>query len=102
MEKEWATFDKPLLKNEEPTPQIALRWKASISRILIEKNENEYHFVRDAKQRFGFSERLVNQLMKFAYERGKKEGFDEGKRKGEKEANDSIRDELSKFLNYDN
>lgn len=75
-----AKEDEVLLKEGE-TPQFILRYKATISGILQKRDPNQYYFV-EKPGKFGFSERMVNQLMKFAYERGvehsKQKGFEKG------------------------
>ena len=76
MEKSWAEIDRPLLKVGE-TPQLILRYKASILRLLQEKDP-ELFYTFSAGERFGFSECAVNQLMKFAFERGSHYGKLEG------------------------
>jgi len=88
MEKSWAEVDHQFLKVEE-TPQLILRYKASILRLLKEKDPESF-YTFSAGGRFGFSECAVNQLMKFAFERGQHYGKIEGCAKARNEILDKI------------
>lgn len=76
--EEWEKQDFKLLKVSE-TPQLLLRYKQSISTILSKMDAEKYYTFRDSKEQFGFSELMVNQLMKFAFERGVESGINQGK-----------------------
>lgn len=59
---------KPLVKPGD-IPQYILWWKSGVSDNLIKLDSEKYYFIQSG-QKFGFSEAMVNELMKFAYERG--------------------------------
>ena len=79
--QEWIKQDGPLIKEGE-VPQFLLRYKDSVSSILTERNPDSYFYMRNKADQFGFSERLVNRLMKFCYERGIEAGELTGRAKG--------------------
>lgn len=91
--QQWIKQDEPLIKESE-TPQLILRYKDSVSSVLEKRNPDSYFFVRDAGDRFGFSELLVNQLMKFAYERGIEAGKSQGSASGYDAAMKEVADKL--------
>jgi len=76
--EEWEKQDIKLLKVSE-TPQLLLRYKTSISSILNKVDKEKYYTFSGSEEKFGFSELMVNQLMKFAFERGVESGINQGK-----------------------
>lgn len=89
---EWIKQDEPLLKEGE-TPQLILRYKDSILSILEKRNSDKYYTLRRG-DKFGFSELVVNQLMKFAYERGLESGHTVGYNKGRDAAMEDVAQKL--------
>jgi hypothetical protein len=90
--KQHEEVDEKLL-NEGVPSQMLLRYKMTISSILEKRDKNKYYSLR-SKDKFAMSECTVNQLMKFAFERG----YESGKKAGSYEGYDKARDEIRALL----
>jgi hypothetical protein len=58
--------------------QQIFRMKHDYSGALEKIDPEQFFFVRDSEGRFGFSEKMVNQLMHLAFLKGKEEGYRAG------------------------
>lgn len=83
---------QPKLKIGE-TPQFLLHWKTGLITILEAKDKDEYYCVRSG-EKFGISERMVDQMMKFCYEQGTENGIRQGEFKGYETAMKEVADKL--------
>jgi hypothetical protein len=90
--KQYEEVDEKLL-NEGVLSQMLLRYKMTISSILEKRDKNKYYSLQSG-DKFAMSECTVNQLMKFAFERG----FDAGKQVGSDEGYDKARYEIRALL----
>ena len=90
--KQYEEVDEKLLKEGTPS-QMLLRYKMTISSILQKRDKEKYYYVQSF-HKFGMSEQMVNQLMKFAFERG----FDAGKQTGSLEGYDKAKYEIREKL----
>jgi hypothetical protein len=68
-----ANMETDLMKMQE-----IFKIKHDYSGALEKIDPKQFFFVRDEENRFGFSEKMVNQLMHFAFLKGKEEGYKEG------------------------
>lgn len=93
--KEYETMDERLLIEEQPS-QTLLRYKMTISSILNKRDPQKYYYLRADSDKFAMSELMVNQLMKFAFERG----FEAGKRLGSNEGYDNAMQEVKNRLGF--
>lgn len=59
----------PKLNDKEEIPQHIL-WKKMAIVQLLQKQDSQKYYSFSQGEKFGFSEVLVNQLMKFCYEEG--------------------------------
>ena len=89
---EYEKTDEKLLREGTPS-QMLLRYKMTISSILQKRDKEKYYCV-ECSHKFGMSEDMVNQLMKFAFERG----FDAGKQTGSLEGYDKAKYEIREKL----
>ena len=95
--KQYEGMDEKLLKEGTPS-QTLLRYKMTISSILQKRDKEKYYYV-ESFHKFGMSEQMVNQLMKFAFERGFEAGKEVGINEGYSEAKDHVREKLESILN---
>ena len=90
-----AEYSIPFVKANMETDiwkmQQIFRMKHDYSGALKKIDPEQFFFVRDSEERFGFSEKMVNQLMHFAFLKGKEEGYragyDSGYADGKEEEN---------------
>ena len=94
--KQYEEVDEKLLKEGTPS-QTLLRYKMTISSILQKRDKEKYYYVQSF-HKFGMSEQMVNQLMKFAFERGFDAGKEIGSYEGYDKAKYEIRDKLESIL----
>ena len=94
--KQYEEVDEKLLKEGTPS-QMLLRYKMTISSILQKRDKEKYYCV-ECSHKFGMSEDMVNQLMKFAFERGFDAGKEIGSYEGYDKAKYEIRDKLESIL----
>ena len=94
--KQYEEVDEKLLKEGTPS-QMLLRYKMTISSILQKRDKEKYYYVQSF-HKFGMSEQMVNQLMKFAFERGFDAGKEIGSYEGYDKAKYEIRDKLESIL----
>ena len=94
--KEYEKTDEKLLREGTPS-QMLLRYKMTISSILQKRDKEKYYYVQSF-HKFGMSEQMVNQLMKFAFERGFDAGKEIGSYEGYDKAKYEIRDKLESIL----
>jgi hypothetical protein len=94
--KQYEGMDEKLLKEGTPS-QMLLRYKMTISSILQKRDKEKYYCV-ESFHKFGMSEDMVNQLMKFAFERGFAAGKQTGSYEGYDKAKYEIREKLESIL----
>lgn len=72
---EFARELAPRLKDKEEIPQHIL-WKKMAIISLLQKQDSKKYYSFSQGEKFGLSENIVNQLMKFCYEEGIRNGKD--------------------------
>lgn len=63
----------PRLKDKEEIPQHIL-WKKMAIVQLLQRQDSQKYYSFSQGEKFGLSESIVNQLMKFCYEEGVRNG----------------------------
>lgn len=91
VEEERADFNK-FYEDNHTNYQHIIKWKSAVSTLLEEKDD-KYHVV-GKDDTFGFNEVMVNQLMLFAYKKGRRSvdqnSFDAGYHKAMTEVADKL------------
>jgi hypothetical protein len=97
VERSRPSYEDKLKLNVE-IPQHILWMKAVLTEILTKKNKEKFYTISAPKEKFGFSEHLVNELMRYAYERGYESGLEAGKVMGREEFSKEVKKKLSEIV----
>jgi hypothetical protein len=92
-------YVKAHMETDTMKMQQIFRMKHNYSGALEKIDPEQFFFVKDSEERFGFSEKMVNQLMHFAFLKGKEEGYREGYDSGYDSGYDEGKEENKEYWN---